>query len=97
MVRFRVRVRVRVRVKVAACVAVAFSVLTEFKVPTGKRSEHPRGMALVARMAALQVEEQKSVKLNGILECVNSVQTRALDYLHPDGANPNTAESMVKP
>ena len=52
-------VRVRVRVRVAVCVAVAFSVWTEFTVPTGKRSGHPRGMPLVARMQELQAEEQR--------------------------------------
>jgi hypothetical protein len=42
----RVRVRVRVGVKVAACVAVAFSVLTEFTVPTGKRQQIPERNAI---------------------------------------------------
>jgi hypothetical protein len=36
-----VRVRVRVRVRVAVCVAVAFSVWTEFTVPTGTRQWTP--------------------------------------------------------
>jgi hypothetical protein len=36
-----VRVRVRVRVRVAVCVAVAFTVWTQFAVPTGKRQWTP--------------------------------------------------------
>jgi hypothetical protein len=31
---------------------MAFSIWTEFTVPTGKSDEHPRGMALVTRMLA---------------------------------------------
>jgi hypothetical protein len=39
-------VRVRVRVRIAACVAVAFSVWTEFTVPTGKRQWTPERNAI---------------------------------------------------
>jgi hypothetical protein len=34
-------------------VLVPFSIWTEFTVPTGKRSEHPRGIQLGTRMVAL--------------------------------------------
>jgi hypothetical protein len=39
---------------------MAFSVLTEFTARPGKKREHPRGMALVTRMAALHAEEEKN-------------------------------------
>jgi hypothetical protein len=41
-----------------------FSIWTEFTVPTGKRSEHPREIALVTRMQELQASRHE----NGILE-----------------------------
>jgi hypothetical protein len=40
----------------------AFSVWTQFTVPAGKRSEHPRGMLLVTRMAALPVEQRRETQ-----------------------------------
>jgi hypothetical protein len=39
-----------------------FRVWTEFTVPTGKRSEHPRGMPLITRVAALQVEQTRETQ-----------------------------------
>jgi hypothetical protein len=36
---------------------VTFGVWTQFTVPTGKRSEFPRGMPLVTRMFALSEQE----------------------------------------
>jgi hypothetical protein len=47
-----------------------FGVGTEFTVPTGKRSEHPRGMPLVTRTHARKsFKRSKGVKRIGILEC----------------------------
>jgi hypothetical protein len=51
-----------VRVRVAIYVAGAYSVWTQFKVPTGKRSEHPRGMPLLTRMAAIQAERRREAQ-----------------------------------
>jgi hypothetical protein len=54
--------------------ADTFSVWTQFTVPTGKRSGHPRGMPLVTRMAELQALKRTCVGSNGgILECKMSV------------------------
>jgi hypothetical protein len=87
---------VRVRVRVAACVAVAFSVWSEFTVPTGKRSEHRRGMPLVTRLLELQPEEQRR-ETQWHSSSVNFCRkTRTVQQPQPDGANPNTAEPMVK-
>jgi hypothetical protein len=69
-VKVRGRGRVRVRVRVAS--GLAFSVWTGFTVPTGERSDHPRGMSLVTRMQSLQCNRfnrSKGVKLNGTLDC----------------------------
>jgi hypothetical protein len=68
-------VRVRVRVRVALIVVIPFSVWTQFTVPTSKRSKHPRGMALVTLMAALQAS--KGVNPNSTWELQNSAQTTA--------------------
>jgi hypothetical protein len=42
----------------------AYSVGTQFTVPTGKRGKHPSGMTLVTRMAALQAEQRREVQWN---------------------------------
>jgi hypothetical protein len=53
----------------------AFSVWTEFTVPTGKRSGHPRGMALVTRMAALQAEQRRETQWHPRMQ--TSIEKRA--------------------
>jgi hypothetical protein len=62
--------------------SMTFSVWTEFKVPTGKRSEHPRGMPLVAR---LLISSGAGVGTNGILEC---------KFLSKNGHLPVNAQSF---
>jgi hypothetical protein len=74
-----VRVSVVVVVSVAVAVvevvvhppASAFSVWTEFAVPTGQRCGCPRGVPLVTRMFASseQANMRTCVGSNGILEC----------------------------
>jgi hypothetical protein len=72
-------------------VAVIVSVWTEFTVPTGKRSEHPRGMALDTRMAALQAEQRRGNQWHS--SSVNVCRKRApykervdLIHFHPVAA-----------
>jgi hypothetical protein len=43
-------------------VRFAFSVWTQFPVPTGKRSEHPRRMPMVTLMAALQANQRRATQ-----------------------------------
>jgi hypothetical protein len=39
---------------------LTFSGWTQFRVPTGKKSEHPRGMPLVTRMQVLQASRRRN-------------------------------------
>ena len=41
---------------------VVFSVWMPFAVLTGKRSNHPKGMALITHMAALQAEQRRETQ-----------------------------------
>jgi hypothetical protein len=61
-------VRVRVRVRVAARAAVAFSVWTEFTVPTGKRVDTREECHWPHACKSFK-RRNKGVNPNGILEC----------------------------
>jgi hypothetical protein len=45
-------VRIRIRVRLERMPDAAFRVWTQCTVPTGTRSGHPRGMALITRLLA---------------------------------------------
>jgi hypothetical protein len=63
-------VRARVMVRVAVRVLVAFGVWTECAVSTGKRSKHPRGMALVTRLQELQASwREKPMASSSVNSC----------------------------
>jgi hypothetical protein len=65
-----VRVRVRVRVRVAVYAAVAFSVWTEFTVPTGTRGRQARGSERNAIDPTRgSGPDGENVPFNGIFEC----------------------------
>jgi hypothetical protein len=71
-----------------------FSVRTQFPVPTGKRSEYPRGMPLVTRMHALKAEQRRGNQWHSQVQrpCP---KTRTVQQPQPKNPNPNKAESMV--
>jgi hypothetical protein len=93
---FIVRVRVRVRVRVAACGCSPSVIGRNLQFQLVRGSEHPRGMALVARLPALQAEEQRREPQWHPRECKFPSKTRTIQQPQPDdGANPNAAESMV--
>jgi hypothetical protein len=52
----------RTKPMINASSVLPFSVWTKFTVSTGKRSEQPRGMALLTRMVALQAEQRRETQ-----------------------------------
>jgi hypothetical protein len=75
---------------------IAFDVWSEFTVVTVRGSGHPRGMALVTRMVALQAEEQRREAQWHSSSVNPGRKTGTVQQSQPDGPNNNTAESMVK-
>jgi hypothetical protein len=58
----------------------SFSVWMQLTVPTGKKSEHPRGMPLITRLQELQASA--GVGTNGILECKCLSKTEHRTFIH---------------
>jgi hypothetical protein len=78
----------------STAVLLTFSVWTQFTMPIGERSEHPRGMPLVTRMAALQAEQRRETQQWHTSGVNSGRKTDIMRTTTDPDANPDTAEFM---